>query len=34
MPFLVDCCKAYATIGEMTRVFRDVFGEFMEPSIL
>ena len=34
MPFLVDCCKAYATIGEMARVFRDVFGEFDEPSIL
>ena len=28
MPFLVDCCKAYATVGEMTRVFREIFGEF------
>ena len=34
MPVLVDCCRAYATIGEMTRVFRDVFGEFVEPSIV
>ncbi|OPY68029.1 MAG: Methylmalonyl-CoA mutase [Syntrophorhabdaceae bacterium PtaU1.Bin034] len=34
MPYLVDCCKAYATLGEMTRVFRDVYGEFQEPSIL
>ena len=34
MPFLMDCCKAYATVGEMTRVFRDVFGEFKEPSII
>jgi len=33
MPYLVDCCKAYATIGEMTNVFRDIFGEFVEPSI-
>jgi len=33
MPFLVDCCKAYATVGEMTGVFRDIFGEFVEPSI-
>jgi methylmalonyl-CoA mutase N-terminal domain/subunit len=34
MPFLMDCCKAYATVGEMTGVFRDVFGEFREPSII
>jgi len=33
MPYLVDCCKAYATVGEMTNVFRDIFGEFVEPSI-
>jgi methylmalonyl-CoA mutase N-terminal domain/subunit len=33
MPYLVDCCKAYATVGEMTGVFRDVFGEFVEPNI-
>ncbi|HNT68977.1 MAG TPA: methylmalonyl-CoA mutase family protein [Syntrophorhabdaceae bacterium] len=34
MPYLVDCCKAYATVGEMARVFRDVFGEFQEPSVV
>ena len=33
MPYLVDCCKAYATVGEMANVFRDVFGEHREPSI-
>jgi methylmalonyl-CoA mutase N-terminal domain/subunit len=33
MPYLVDCCKAYVTVGEMTNVFRDIFGEFVEPSI-
>jgi methylmalonyl-CoA mutase N-terminal domain/subunit len=33
MPFLIDCCKAYATVGEMAKVFRDVYGEFREPSI-
>ena len=33
MPYLVDCCKAYATVGEMTGIFRDIFGEFVEPSI-
>ena len=33
MPLLVDCCRAYATVGEMAGVFRDVFGEWHEPSI-
>jgi methylmalonyl-CoA mutase N-terminal domain/subunit len=33
MPDLLQCCKAYATVGEMAGVFRDVFGEFEEPSI-
>jgi methylmalonyl-CoA mutase N-terminal domain/subunit len=31
MPALVDCCRAYATVGEMARVFREVFGEWHEP---
>ena len=33
MPFLVECCRAYATVGEMAGVFRDVFGEWEEPNI-
>jgi len=33
MPYLVDCCKCYTTVGEMANVFRDVFGEYVEPSI-
>jgi methylmalonyl-CoA mutase N-terminal domain/subunit len=33
MPCLLDCCKAYATLGEMTKVFKEVYGEFKEPSI-
>jgi len=33
MPYLVECCKAYATVGEMTNVFREVFGEFKEPGL-
>ncbi|MFO7783329.1 MAG: methylmalonyl-CoA mutase family protein [Desulfatiglandales bacterium] len=33
MPHLVECCKAYATVGEMAGVFRQVFGEYVEPSI-
>jgi len=33
MPFLVDCCRAYATVGEMTAIFRNIYGEFDEPSL-
>ncbi len=33
MPPLVECCKAYCTVGEMASVFREVFGEFTEPPI-
>ncbi|MCX8022259.1 MAG: methylmalonyl-CoA mutase family protein [Syntrophorhabdaceae bacterium] len=33
MPYLVECCKAYATLGEMTDVFRQVYGEFREPPL-
>jgi methylmalonyl-CoA mutase N-terminal domain/subunit len=33
MPYLVDCCKNYATIGEMSAIFREVFGEHLEPNI-
>ncbi len=33
MPYLVECCKAYATVGEMADVFREIFGEFKEPRI-
>jgi len=33
MPYLIACIKEYVTVGEMTKVFKDVFGEFKEPSI-
>lgn len=33
MPLLVNCCREYATVEEMTAVFRDVFGEWQEPGI-
>ena len=33
MPLLVDCCRAYATVGEMTGVLRNLFGEWQEPSL-
>ncbi len=33
MPDLVECCQAYATVGEMTGVFGEVFGEWQEPNL-
>ncbi len=33
MPYLVECCKNYATVGEMADIFREVFGEHVEPNI-
>jgi methylmalonyl-CoA mutase N-terminal domain/subunit len=33
MPLLVECCRSYATVGEMAGVFRDLFGEWEEPSL-
>ncbi len=34
MPAVMDAVKAYATTGEITRVFKDVYGVFREPVIL
>ena len=31
MPHLMDCIRAYCSVGEMNRVFCEVFGEFQEP---
>jgi methylmalonyl-CoA mutase, N-terminal domain len=33
MPFLVDCCQAYCTVGEMTGIFKEAYGTFEEPNI-
>ncbi len=33
MPPLVECCRSYATVGEMAGVFRKVFGEWQEPQL-
>lgn len=33
MPPLVECCRAYCTVGEMTGVFREAYGEFREPPV-
>ncbi|MCK4765113.1 MAG: methylmalonyl-CoA mutase [Candidatus Aminicenantes bacterium] len=32
MPFILQAVRSYATLGEMTGVFRQVFGEFREPA--
>ena len=31
MPAIIDCVRAYATIGEMCGVLRGVYGEYREP---
>jgi methylmalonyl-CoA mutase N-terminal domain/subunit len=33
MPSLVECCRVYATVGEMAGIFRNVFGEWQEPQL-
>jgi methylmalonyl-CoA mutase N-terminal domain/subunit len=34
MPHLIDCCNAYATLGETAGVLRAVYGEHKDPSIV
>ncbi len=31
MPAMLQAVRAYATVGEITRVLKQVFGEFREP---
>ncbi|MEP9370437.1 methylmalonyl-CoA mutase family protein [Xanthobacter sp. VNH20] len=31
MPYLVECCHAYATVGEMVARLKGCWGEFQEP---
>jgi methylmalonyl-CoA mutase N-terminal domain/subunit len=33
MPFILDCVKAYATVGEIADALRDVFGTYEEPAL-
>jgi methylmalonyl-CoA mutase N-terminal domain/subunit len=33
MPYIIECVKAYCTLGEVTDVFREVFGEYKEDPI-
>jgi methylmalonyl-CoA mutase N-terminal domain/subunit len=34
MPVILEAVKAYATIGEMCDVLREVFGEYKQPALL
>ncbi|MGK2859885.1 MAG: acyl-CoA mutase large subunit family protein [Thermoanaerobaculia bacterium] len=33
MPYLLDCAKAYATVGEISDALREVFGTYQEPAL-
>ncbi len=33
MPFILDAVRAYATLGEIMDVFRQVFGDYTEPAV-
>jgi len=33
MPLLIDCAKAYCTVGEMTSALTGVWGEFQQPAV-
>ena len=32
MPLIIDCVKAYASVGEISDALRDVFGTYQEPA--
>ena len=34
MPFILDAVRAYATLGEITDVLRQVFGDYQEPTFI
>jgi methylmalonyl-CoA mutase N-terminal domain/subunit len=34
MPYILDCVRAYATLGEIMGVFREEFGEYREPTVI
>jgi methylmalonyl-CoA mutase N-terminal domain/subunit len=33
MPFIIDCVRAYATVGEVCQALREVYGTYEEVSI-
>jgi methylmalonyl-CoA mutase N-terminal domain/subunit len=34
MPYILDAVTAYATLGEISDVFRNVFGKHLETVVL
>lgn len=34
MPYILSCVKAYATVGEISNLLREIFGEYNEAIIL
>jgi methylmalonyl-CoA mutase N-terminal domain/subunit len=34
MPYLLDAVRAYATLGEIVDIMRQVFGTYQEPAWL
>ena len=34
MPHLIEAVKAYCTLGEISDVYRDVFGVYRDPAWL
>jgi len=32
MPFILECVRAYATLGEIVSVQKEVFGTYAEPT--
>jgi methylmalonyl-CoA mutase N-terminal domain/subunit len=33
MPYIIDCVRAYATVGEICQALREVYGTYEEVSI-
>jgi len=33
MPFIIECVKAYASVGEISDTLREVFGTYQEPAL-
>ena len=33
IPYIIDCVKAYCTLGEISGLFREVFGEYKEEPL-
>jgi methylmalonyl-CoA mutase, N-terminal domain len=33
MPYIIECVKVYATVGEISDALRDVYGTYQEPAL-